>query len=143
MGSDDEASAKVGEEIAKSGSQVRVAGAFGTTRWPFAGQARYAFYLSQQDQDNPVIADMHHIAEDQSYGLGQLNSVPFKGGWSDDETDGSWHTRQLGWLNGFGVSIGARSAEGSYDDTMEALDQVAELVQARASKAKGVARTRA
>lgn len=143
MGSDDEASAKVGEEIAKSGSQVRVAGAFGTTRWPFAGQARYAFYLSQQDQDNPVIADMHHIAKDQSYGLGQLNSVPFKGGWSDDETDGSWHTRQLGWLNGFGVSIGARSAEGSYDDTMEALDQVAELVQARASKAKGAAHTRA
>ena len=104
---------------------------------------RQAFYLSQQDQDNPVIADMHHIAEDQSYGLGQLNSVPFKGGWSDDETDGSWHTRQLGWLNGFGVSIGARSAEGSYDDTMEALDQVAELVQARASKARGVTRTRA
>ena len=134
MGSDKEASAKVGEEIANSGSHVRVEGAFGTTRWSFAGQARYAFYLSQQDQDDPVITDMHHIAEDQSYGLGQLRGVPFKGGWSDDEKDGSWHTRQLGWLDGYGVAIGARSADGSYDDTMRALDQVAELLHASVAK---------
>lgn len=133
MGSDEEAGEKVSAEIAKSGSHVTVQGAFGTTRWSFAGQARYAFYLSQQDEDDPVIADMHHIAEDQSYGLGTLNGVPFKGGWSDDEEDGSWHTRQFGWFGGYGVAIGARSEAGSYDDTMDALDQVAEVLEASAS----------
>lgn len=132
MGSDKEAAEKVGAEIAKSGSHVRVNGAFGTTRWSFAGQARYAYYLSQQDQDDPVFADMHHIAEDQAYGLGQLEGVPFKGGWSDYEKDGSWHTRQLGWFGGFGVAVGARSADGSYDDTMDALDQVAQLLKTSA-----------
>lgn len=130
MGSDAQAAEKVEEEIAKSGSRVEARGAFGTTRWSFVGQARYAYYLSQQDEDDPTIADMHHIAEDQSYGLGQLKDVPFKGGWSDNEEDGSWHTRQFGWIDGYGVAIGARSADGSYDDTMDALDQVAKLLEA-------------
>ena len=57
--------------------------------------------------------------------------MPFKGGWSDDETDGSWHTRQFGWFDGYGVAIGARSEDGSYDDTMDALDKVAELLKLR------------
>lgn len=70
---------------------------------------------------------MRNITEDQAYGLGQLG-VPFKGGWSDVEEDGSWHTRQLGWIKHVGVAIGARSADGSYEDTMDALDQVAEAI---------------
>lgn len=131
MGSDEKAGEMVRDEIAKSGSQVQVEGAFGTTSWSFPGQARYAFYLSQQDEDDPVIMEMHHIAEDQSYGLGTLETVPFKGGWSDDETDGSWHTRQFGWFDGYGVAIGARSQGGSYDDTKDALDTVAELLKLR------------
>lgn len=131
MGSDEQAGEMVREEIAKSGSQVKVEGAFGTTSWSFPGQARYAYYLSQQDEDDPVIMEMHHIAEDQSYGLGTLETVPFKGGWSDDDTDGSWHTRQFGWFDGYGVAIGARSEDGSYDDTMDALDKVAELLKLR------------
>ena len=130
MGSDEKAGEMVREEIAKSGSQVKVEGAFGTTSWSFPGQARYAYYLSQQDEDDPVIMEMHHIAEDQSYGLGTLETVPFKGGWSDDETNGSWHTRQFGWFDGYGVAIGARSQDGSYDDTMDALDKIAELLKA-------------
>ena len=134
MGSDEQAGEMVREEIAKSGSQVKVEGAFGTTSWSFPGQARYAYYLSQQDEDDPVIMEMHHIAEDQSYGLGTLETVPFKGGWSDDETDGSWHTRQFGWLDGYGVAIGARSEDGSYDDTMDALDKVAKLLKTSAEE---------
>lgn len=136
MGSNSEASEKVSAEIAKSGSQVTVRGAFGTTRWSFAGQARYGYYLSQKDEDNQIFADMHHIAEDQAYGLGQLG-IPFKGGWSDYERDGSWHTRQFGWMEvdgaPYGVAVGARSADGSYDDTQEALNQVAGLLSASAS----------
>ena len=136
MGSDKEAAEKVRDEIAKSGSKVQVEGAFGTTSWSFPGQARYAFYLSQQDEDDPVIMEMHHIAEDQSYGLGTLETVPFKGGWSDDESDGSWHTRQFGWFDGYGVAIGARSEDGSYDDTTAALDKVAQLLKLRLDRAE-------
>ena len=44
------------------------------------------------------------------------------------EEGGSWHTRQLGWIKHVGVAIGARSADGSYEDTMDALDQVAEAI---------------
>lgn len=132
MGSDEQAGEMVREEIAKSGSQVKVEGAFGTTSWSFPGQARYAYYLSQQDEDDPVIMEMHHIAEDQSYGLGRIKGVPFKGGWSDFEPDGSWHTRQFGWLEldgvRYGVAVGARSEAGSYGDTMAALDAVAEAL---------------
>lgn len=133
MGSDAEASKLVGEEIAKSGSDVEVEGAFGTTTWPFTGQARYGYYLSKQDEDDPVIAMMHHIDKEQSYGLGQLEGVPFKGGWSDYEVDGSWHTRQFGWVEVdgvvYGVAIGARSEAGSYEDTVKALDEAAELLR--------------
>ncbi|OEY07585.1 hypothetical protein A0K93_06020 [Corynebacterium sp. BCW_4722] len=136
MGTDDEASALVAAEVAKAGTRVAVRGAFGTTRWSFAGQARYAHYLSQVDEDNAVVAAMHHIAEDQAYGLGHIKGVPFKGGWSDFEPDGSWHTRQFGWLEldgvRYGVAVGARSEAGSYGDTMDALDAVAEELKERA-----------
>lgn len=131
MGSDEKASELVSAEIEQAGTHITVRAAFGTTRWSFAGQARYGYYLSELDEDNPVFASMHHITEDQRYGLGQL-SIPFKGGWSDYEPDGSWHTRQFGWLEiegvPYGVAIGARSEAGSYDDTMDALDQVAGLL---------------
>ncbi|PLA38324.1 hypothetical protein CYJ46_04435 [Corynebacterium coyleae] len=127
MGDDLEAAKRVGEEIEKAGPHVNVRGAFGTTSWTFADQAKYAHYLSTRDQSQPVLADMRNITEDQAYGLGQLG-VPFKGGWSDVEEDGSWHTRQLGWIKHVGVAIGARSADGSYEDTMDALDQVAEAI---------------
>lgn len=129
MGDDAEAGKKVGEEIGKAGKVVEVQGAFGTTEWSFADQARYAYYLSTRDQDQTVIADMHRITDDQAYGLGQLG-IPFKGGWSDVDEDGSWHTRQFGWREGTGIAIGARSAAGSYDDTMDALDKVAEAIDA-------------
>ena len=121
--------ASLGEEIGKAGKVVEVEGAFGTTDWSFADQARYAYYLSTRDQDQTVIADMHRITDDQAYGLGQLG-IPFKGGWSDVDEDGSWHTRQFGWREGTGIAIGARSAAGSYDDTMDALDKVAEAIDA-------------
>ena len=62
--------------------------------------------------------------------------MPFKGGWSDDESDGSWHTRQFGWFDGYGVAIGARSEDGSYDDTTAALDKVAQLLKLRLDRAE-------
>ena len=129
MGDNTEASKKVGEEISKAGKMVEVEGAFGTTEWSFADQARYAYDLSTRDQDQTVIADMHRITDDQAYGLGQMG-IPFKGGWSDVDEDGSWHTRQFGWREGVGISIGARSAAGSYDDTRDALDKMAKAIDA-------------
>ena len=49
------------------------------------------------------------------------------------QVDGSWHTRQFGWLTVrgkvYGVAVGARSEAGSYEDTMESLDAVAKLLE--------------
>lgn len=139
IGSDDEASRLVGEEIARSGVSVHVEPAFGTTTWPNPAQARYAQHLASIPADNPVIQEMHKIDEDHSYGLGTIADLPFKGGWSDD-TDGSFHVRQLGFftLSGsgagsdagaaFGVALAARSPLGSEQDCHDALDELAALL---------------
>ena len=145
IGSDDEASRLVGEEIARSGVSVHVEPAFGTTTWPNPAQARYAQHLASIPADNPVIQEMHKIDEDHSYGLGTIADLPFKGGWSDD-TDGSFHVRQLGFftLSGsgagsevgagsdagaaFGVALAARSLLGSEQDCHDALDELAALL---------------
>ena len=145
IGSDDEASRLVGEEIATSGVSVHVEPAFGTTTWPNPAQARYAQHLASIPADNPVIQEMHKIDEDHSYGLGTIADLPFKGGWSDD-TDGSFHVRQLGFftLSGsgagsevgagsdagaaFGVALAARSLLGSEQDCHDALDELAALL---------------
>lgn len=157
IGSDEEASRLVGEEIAASGVSVNVEPAFGTTVWPIPAQARYAHHLASIPADNPVIQEMHKIDEDHSYGLGTIADLPFKGGWSDD-ADGSFHVRQLGFftLSGsgagaeagassdagagaeagagsdagtaFGVALAARSLLGSEQDCHDALDELAALL---------------
>lgn len=131
LGSDAEASQLVGDEIAKSGVSVHVEPAFGTTNWPIPAQARYAQYLASVPADNHVIQEMHKIDAEHSYGLGTIDDLPFKGGWSDDE-DGSFHVRQLGFFTAggtdYGVAIAARSLGGSEQDCQDALDQIAALL---------------
>lgn len=107
--------------------------AWGRTSWPLAKQSEYAYELSQRDdlQTNPVFDHMRHIDKEQSWGLGALG-LPFKGGWGDVEADGSWQSRQMafGRINGvtYGIAVGAVSENGSFQDTMDALDAVAKLL---------------
>lgn len=122
----------VSEEINHSGVTVKAEQAWGTTTWPLPAQARYGHHLASLPADNPVIAEMYKIVDEQRYGLGQLDNVPYKGGWSD-ASDGSWHTRQFGFTtvgeNTYGIAIGARSVKGSEKDCQEALNMIAEYLE--------------
>lgn len=128
LGPDAEASRIVGEEISQGGMSVQVGPYFGTTSWPVPAQAHYAHHLASVPADNPVISEMHKIDPEQSYGLGRIADMPFKGGWSD-APDGSFHSRQLGFFTDggttYGVAIAARSVEGSEADCQAALDAIA------------------
>ncbi len=132
IGPDAEAEKLVSEEIAKSGITVAPEAAWGATVWTLPGQARYGHYLASLPADNPVIVEMHKIVDEHRYGLGQLDNVPFKGGWSD-APDGSWHTRQFGFTTvgdtTYGIAIGARSLDGSEEDCQEALTRVADYLK--------------
>lgn len=118
----------VEEEVAEAGATIDVNSAFGRSEWPLASAARYGWYLSTRDEDNEVIIAMHNVIDEQQWGLGALDDAAFKGGWSGDRLDGSWHSRQFGFVPmdgaALGVAIAARSPEGSYADTIEALDQL-------------------
>lgn len=131
LGSDAEASQLVGDEIAKAGVSVHVEPAFGMTNWPIPAQARYAQHLASVPADNPVIQEMHKIDAEHSYGLGTIDDLPFKGGWSDAD-DGSFHVRQLGFFTAgdtdYGVAIAARSVGGSEQDCQDALNKIAALL---------------
>lgn len=131
LGSDDEASQIVGEEIAKGGMSVQVGPYFGTTVWPVPAQARYARHLASLPEDHPVIDEMHKINPEHSYGLGRIPDMPFKGGWSDAD-DGSWHSRQMGFTTigdtTYGIAIAARSLDGSEEDCQNALDKLAQYI---------------
>lgn len=109
------------------GSKIDVA--WGRTEWPLPAQARYAWDISQRSDvnRNEVVEHMRHIDEEQSWGLGELG-IPFKGGWGDVEEDGSWQSRQMGFgdINGvlYGIAVGAVSDNGSFQDTVDAIDAV-------------------
>ena len=128
IGPDEEASRIVGEEISKGGMSVEVEPYFGTTPWPVPAQARYAHHLGSLPDNHPVITEMHKIDPEHSYGLGTIDGLPFKGGWSDAD-DGSWHSRQLGFTTVddkiYGIAIAARSVDGSEADCQEALGEIA------------------
>lgn len=124
----------VAKEVARAGADIEVSSAFGFSEWPLASAARYGWYLSTRDEDNEVIVGMHNIVDEQSWGLGALDNAAFKGGWNGDRLDGSWHSRQMGFVRlkdsadrdgaALGIAIAARSPEGSYSDTIDALDKL-------------------
>ncbi|WP_165164773.1 hypothetical protein [Corynebacterium qintianiae] len=119
----------VEEEVADAGAVIDVRSAFGRSQWPLASAARYAWHLSTLDEDNEVIIAMRDVVDGQRWGLGNLENAAFKGGWSGDRLDGSWHSRQLGFVRvdgqALGIAIAARSPAGSYVSTTEALDKLA------------------
>lgn len=132
LGPEDEAREQVEEVIAEAGTTVHIELAYGMTEWSVPAQAAFGYSLLELDEDNPVIEAMSNVIEEQRWGLGTIDDAVFKGGWSDTEV-GSFHSRQLGYveLDGvtYGVALAAESPEGSQEDTQDALTQVAELLQ--------------
>ncbi|MDO5498110.1 MAG: hypothetical protein Q4F67_00340 [Propionibacteriaceae bacterium] len=60
--------------------------AFGQTRWTLADQARFAAQLPCRAEAGNVYAAMGQIIPGQSWGLGQLPSAHYKGGWGPSAT---------------------------------------------------------
>ncbi|SDS45601.1 hypothetical protein SAMN04488543_1764 [Friedmanniella luteola] len=55
--------------------------AFGQTRWALEDQARFAAGLSCRKEARATLALMRKVVPAQSWGLGTLDEVAFKGGW--------------------------------------------------------------
>ncbi|MBG6122625.1 hypothetical protein [Corynebacterium aquatimens] len=122
----------VGEQVGRSGADVYMDPMWGVTQWPISSQAHYAYYLSTLPADNLVTDSMSKVVPQQSWGLGRIEGMHFKGGWNDSELDGGYDDRQMGFFtvagSTYGVSIGARSEAGSMTDTVKALNKMAALI---------------
>lgn len=109
--------------------------AFGQTQWALPDQATFGANL-QCIEAGPEVADlMGQIAEEQSYGLGEIAGAHFKGGWGPDDA-GIYLVRQFGFIPGkepgtfVGVAIAAVPDDGSYDTGQQMLNSLAKAISA-------------
>lgn len=108
--------------------------AYGDTVWGLDSQAVFGSNLPCIEDSGPVLEAMGEIADEQSYGLGTIDGARFKGGWGPDEDGSGYLVRQFGVVPSadghVGVSIAARSGDGSYDTGQEMLNEIAAAVMA-------------
>lgn len=101
---------------------------FGQTAWSTAQQARFAANLPCVSGADEVLALMGQVDPAQAYGLGQLPSARFKGGWGPDP-DGAYLVRQLGLASGpsgeVAVALTVKPASGSYVDAQAMANEIA------------------
>jgi len=116
--------------------------AFGQTRWPLAGQARFVGALPCLKYGHDVLALMGEVEPGQRWGLGAVGRpAQFKGGWGPGP-GGGYLVRQMGIVtleNGSRVALAMASepADGSFEtgkDNLTALSRwaVANIRQAGA-----------
>ncbi|MCX7445720.1 hypothetical protein OS125_10800 [Corynebacterium sp. P7003] len=102
--------------------------AAGQTPWALSDQAGFAQRLTCVPGAGAVLTAMNGIVDDQSYGLGRVPDLPFKGGWGPDE-NGDYLVRQFGVLRTpgghLGVALAVRPDDGTYDTGREMLDRMA------------------
>lgn len=126
------ASELVSEVIGRSGADVYMDPIWGESQWPVSSQAHFAYYLSSLPEDNIVIESMANVVPQQSWGIGEIEGMHFKGGWSDSKKDGSYQNRQMGFITiedkTYGIAIAARSEIGSMMDTIDALNRLGQMV---------------
>lgn len=126
--SEEQARSKIENVIARATPGVEVPDAYGMTDWTFKDQAKFGYYLSRLPKNVLTVDAMYEVVEEQRWGLGEIDDAAFKGGWSDDD-DGSFHSRQFGFveLDGtvYGIALGARSESGSEEDSQDALSDLA------------------
>lgn len=71
---------------------------YGYARWGIEEQARFAATLPCTHKGERVYKAMGDVVDWQSYGLGRIDGMHFKGGWGRHE-DGTYTQRQMGVLN--------------------------------------------
>ncbi|RMI35298.1 hypothetical protein EBN03_03160 [Nocardia stercoris] len=106
---------------------------FGETSWALTDQVRFAAHLPCLPQAGPVVGLMDSIDPGQSWGLGGLPRVSFKGGWGPDDRTGAYLARQFGLvptLTGtVAVAVAAQPKSGSFDDAVTMLNQMTALLE--------------
>jgi hypothetical protein len=107
--------------------------AFGQTVWSLTDQARFTSRAVCDARNEPIFALMGQIEADQSWGLGAIPGVRFKGGWGPSES-GSYLVRQIGVLPAstgmVTVAIAAQPDSGSLTDGTQDLTEVANWLSA-------------
>lgn len=102
--------------------------AFGQTQWGLGDQAQFAAGLPGSDVSESVLSAMGAVDPDQSFGLGHIPGVLFKGGWGPEE-DGTYTVRQLGLLEGVGVALMVSAPDGSFETGQEMLTSLVEELE--------------
>ncbi|MBI9001405.1 hypothetical protein M0E87_10440 [Corynebacterium sp. CCM 9185] len=102
--------------------------AAGQTDWALTDQARFAQQMTCIPGAGAVLTAMNHVADAQSYGLGRIPDLPFKGGWGPDEA-GDYMVRQFGVLQTpggeVGIALAVQPEDGAYDTGRKMLDRMA------------------
>jgi len=105
--------------------------AFGQTLWPLADQARFLASATCDKRNDPIFALMGEVASDQAWGIGQLDSARYKGGWGPS-VSGTYLVRQIGVLQTpsgqTAVAVAVQPGSGSFEDGTDALSRVAEWI---------------
>ncbi len=106
--------------------------AFGQTEWSLANQVRFLAYAACDPRDQPALALMGQVENDQKWGLGTLSDTKIKGGWGP-AVSGRYLVRQIGILpTSKGLTVVAFAAEpdsGSFSDGTQDLTQIAQWLQ--------------
>ncbi|MEZ2122784.1 hypothetical protein [Corynebacterium sp. CCM 9203] len=132
--------AKATEEVLRSGGDDTTIlpdvtregfSAAGQTDWSLLQQARFAQQMTCIPGAGAVLTAMNQVIDTQSYGLGTIPALPFKGGWGPDR-DGDYLVRQFGILqtaDGFvGIALAVRPEDGTYGTGRHILDRMAERI---------------
>lgn len=103
----------------------------GQTQWTLDRQARFGAHLPCLDGTGGVLEAMGDVVGDQRWGLGELDSARFKGGWGPDES-GGYLVRQFGLLTGprgtTAVALAAAPGSGLFADGTDMLTAAARVL---------------
>lgn len=135
------AAAKVGSVLHETGDPTTVESrkvrpeytAFGQTDWSLPNQALFLSAAACDPRDQPVLALMGEVDNDQKWGLGTIPGTKIKGGWGPS-LSGHYLVRQIGILTTpHGLTVVAIAAEpesGSFADGTQELTKIADWLQA-------------
>ena len=100
---------------------------YGESLWPSPDQVRFAAGLPCMADSDQVLEFMGQVAEDQRWGLGNIEGARFKGGWGPGDPD--YMTRQFGVIDTprgqTAVAITAVAESGTLEDGNAMLDEIA------------------
>ena len=111
---------------------------YGQTLWPVSEQARFMAAIARGcvlDADSTTFLrdQMGQVVTEQRWGIGEVGSSAFKGGWGPDP-DGRYLVRQVGLVPAgdgapYAVAITARPADGTFEGGQQLAGDVAHWLQ--------------